>query len=254
MTVEPPPEKLTVTASRVGPAAVLSVHGTLDTTTYLPLRDSIIRAALEQPRGVVIDIAELQVPTASALAAFTSARWHVKRWPEVPILLACGRADDRESLTRTGTARHVPVYASVPDALDVLAGATELCRRRARAELPADWVSLTRSRELVAEWLTAWSHSDLVPVAKVVVTAFVENVLKHTDSRPALRVETDGAKVTVAVADFDRAPPRRHEEPTGSAGICGGLQVVTALTRMWGTAPTPAGKTVWAVIGRENRL
>jgi hypothetical protein len=26
------------------------------------------------------------------------------------------------------------------------------------------------------------------------------------------------------------------------------------MCRMWGNSPTPTGKTVWAVIGPENRL
>jgi hypothetical protein len=33
-----------------------------------------------------------------------------------------------------------------------------------------------------------------------------------------------------------------------------GLHIVGALCRAWGNAPTSSGKTVWAVIGPENRL
>ena len=103
------------------------------------------------------------------------------------------------------------------------------------------------------EWLTAWSHTDLIPTAKVVVTTFVENVLQHTDSQPAVRLETDGSTVTVAVADGSRQPPGLSENSM-AADRPSGLKIVAALCRMWGNAPTPSGKTVWAVIGPENRL
>ena len=126
-------------------------------------------------------------------------------------------------------------------------------RQRIRANLPADISSLRQSRDLVEEWLTAWSRTDLIPTAKVVVTTFVENVLQHTDSQPAIRLETDGSTVTVAVADGSHQPPSLNENSM-AADRPSGLKIVAALCRMWGNAPTPSGKTVWAVMGPENRL
>ncbi|MEV3902531.1 STAS domain-containing protein [Mycobacterium sp. NPDC050551] len=247
------PGELTVATTSVAEATVLTPDGVLDTTTYLPLRDSIIKAALDEPRAVIVDIAHLDVPAQTALAVFTSARWHVQRWPEVPIALVCEHADSRDAVVKNGVARYVPVYPTVDEALQALSGPARPYRRRARTELPADVSSLRRSRDLVALWLTAWSHQDLVPVAKVVVTVLIENVLAHTDGPADLRVETDGTAVTVAVADASHVPPGLREDPAADPGPSG-LQVVAALSRMWGTAPTPTGKTVWAVVGSENRL
>jgi len=113
--------------------------------------------------------------------------------------------------------------------------------------------SLRRSRELVNDWLTAWSRADLIPATKVVVTEFVENVLQHTDSAPEVRLETDGSVVTVAVQDHSHRPPALNEYST-VRHIPSGLGLVAAMCRMWGNAPTSTGKTVWAVIGPENRL
>ena len=95
--------------------------------------------------------------------------------------------------------------------------------------------------------------SDLIPTAKVVVTTFVENVLQHTDSQPAVRLETDGSTVAVAVEDGSRQPPSLSENSAATDRPTG-LKIVAALCRMWGNAPTPSGKTVWGVIGPENRL
>ena len=92
----------------------------------------------------------------------------------------------------TASTRYVPVHATVAGAL-AEPGHTP-GRRRARVNLPAEPASLKRSRDLVAEQLTAWSQDELVPVAKVIVTALVENVLAHTDSAPSVRVETTASR------------------------------------------------------------
>jgi anti-anti-sigma factor len=242
---------LTVSADTVGSAVLLTPTGALDATTYLLLRDTIIKAALDEPQAVIIDIAELIIGTESALAVFTSAQWHVGRWPEVPIALVCRHQAVRSAITRNGVARYVPVYPTVEEAL-AQAGHTPF-RRRARAHLPATMASLRRGRDLVAEWLTAWSQTDLIPVAKIIVTAFIENVLEHTDSAADIRLETNGTTVNIAVEDASHAPPSVHES-RNAGDPPSGLKIVAALCRAWGSSPTPSGKTVWAIVGPENRL
>lgn len=233
---------------------VLTPHGLLTGATYRALRDRIIKAALDEPAAVVIDVTALQVPAESAWAVFTSARWHVSRWPEVPILLACRHAAGRAAIRRNGVARYVPVYN---DAEDAVAAANSMdpprYRQRARVELLEGHASLHQSRQLVEHWLRTWSQHSLVPTAKVVVTAFVENVLMHTASHAHLRLETDGTVVTVAVEDASRMPAGVREV-VDSADVPSGLKIVSALCRAWGNAPTPHGKTVWAVLGPGNAL
>ena len=91
------------------------------------------------------------------------------------------------------------------------------------------------------------------PGRQVIVTSLVENVLEHTDSAPGLRLEASGDAVTVAVEDGSRFRPA-HSEARMTTDDKTGLRMVETLCRVWGTAPTPSGKTVWAVIGPENRL
>jgi STAS domain-containing protein len=243
---------LTVSADAVAETTVLRAEGVLDSSTYLSLRDAIIKAALAETAAVIVDITGLAVPTPSALAVFTSARWHVGRWPEVPILLVCGHSAGREAVKRNGITRYVPIYSDVDTALAALSQrAAQPSRKRVRTVLPANAASLWRSRKVIDEWLTAWSLIDFIPVAKVIATAFIENVLSHTESAPRLRLETDGAAVTIAVEDADHSAAALREEP-GAPSRPTGLSIVAALSRAWGTAPNSSGKTVWAVIGPEN--
>ncbi|MFN3006757.1 STAS domain-containing protein [Mycolicibacterium wolinskyi] len=232
---------------------ILAVDGVLDSTTYRDLRNTIIKIALDEPRAVVIDITDLHIPAESALAVFTSARWHVSVWPDVPLALACGHPAGRAAVVRNGITRYVPVYAGVESALAALGGAgLDSPRRRAKAQLPALHSSVRRARTLVTEWMLAWSRAELIPVASVVVDVLVENVLEHTQSAPALVAESKADSVTIAVTDNCVAPAVRREDPYRGSESVSGLAVVAALARTWGSTPTSTGKTVWAVIGPEN--
>jgi hypothetical protein len=249
------PQTLGVTARTVGDVRVLVIDGMLDGASYLPLRDNIIQEALDQPAAVIVDVSDLAVPAPSAWRVFTSVRWHVNMWPNVPIALVCDNPAGRDAIARTGVSRQIPVYPTIDSAIDARCHTgPQPKRRRARADLPATKASLQRARELVAEWLTAWSRRELIPVTKVVVTTFVENVLQHTDSRPQVRLETDGTAVAVAVEDASHAPAGVREPAFASPELPSGLRIVAALCRRWGNAPTSTGKAVWAVIGPENRL
>jgi len=246
---------LCATSESVDSATVIVITGLLDRTTYLGLRDIIIKAALEVPRAVVVDISALAVPAESAYAVFTSARWHVNEWPEVPILLVCAHGEGRQAIVRNGVARYVPVYSTCSEAIGALGNeAKHRLRRRARIDLLADRCSVGQARNFVSDCLTQWGHTELITIAGVIATVFVENVLAHTQSAPSLRLESDGSAVTVAVEDSSSLPPERREDPRRGADTVSGLSIVTAMCRVWGTAPTSTGKTVWAVIGPENEL
>jgi anti-anti-sigma regulatory factor len=243
---------MSIASQAVDASAVLTPHGVLDSSTYRSLRDDIVTAALEEPNAVIVDVTELEVPAESAWTVLTSARWHVSRWPGVPIVVVCQHAAGRSTIARIGVTRCVPVYSTLQAACNAVSRAGRRPgRRRARASLPVQVSSLRRARDLVTEWLTEWSHAELIPVAHVIVTALVENVLQHTDSRPDVLLESDGSAVTVAVEDASHVPASLRDEPTEAPS---GLRIVSALCRAWGSAPTISGKTVWAILGPENRL
>ena len=247
------PSRLTVSADTVAGVCLLKPAGTLDSGTYRALRDRVINAALDEPQAVVVDVSGLDVPASSAWSVFTSARWYVSTWPDIPVLLVCPRADVAERITRAGVTRHVSVYADLEAALaSLVPGASP--RRRARIELPHRPSSLRGSRDFVDEWLANWSQGQLIPAAKVIVDVLVENVLRHTQSPLVVMLEWIDSAVTIAVEDTDPAPAVLREAADGGADQTSGLAVLGALCRAWGSSPTSNGKTVWAVIGPENRL
>lgn len=243
-----------VDAWREQEASILVVDGVLDSSTYRGLRDSLIKAALEVPRAVIVDVDALSVPSASAWSVFTSARWHVSVWPDVPILLTCAQPRVRRVISVGGVARYVPVYPDRESALDAVRSESLAVRRRARTELPAVRASISLARTVVSDWLTKWERHDLIPVAATVATVFIENVLEHTDSTPVLIVESFRDAVTVAVEDGSDRLAGLHEDRDRGADIVSGLAMVSALCRAWGSTPTSSGKTVWALVGRENQL
>ncbi len=249
-----PASRLSVHAEKVNSCDLLTVGGVLDSSTYLELRNTIIKAAVEQPRAVLVDVTRLTVSAPSAWSVFTSAHWHVSTWPDVPVMLVCAHEQERDDIIRSGVSRYVPVYASAETACARLGDRAQPFARRFRAELPVNPNSLRRARRLVAEILLEWSLPELVAVATVIANVFVENVLEHTDGAPVLRLESKGSTVTVAVEDGDRMPPARHEDRITGSERVSGLSIVAAVSRVWGSNPTPSGKTVWAVIGPENEL
>ena len=246
--------QVAVFADTVGTACLLTVEGVLDGGTYLKLRDAVIKAALDEPRAVLIDVDALDVPASSAWSVFTSARWHVSTWPDVPIMLVCAHTGRRATIARTGVTRYVPVYASIDAAVGAVANDVRRVRQRSRSELPASLASLRMARALVADRLAAWSQADLISVAAVVVNVLVENVLQHTASAPVVILESEGALVTVSVQDNSSTPAVRHEDAFRGGETVSGLAIMAAVSRAWGSTPTASGKTVWAVVGPDNRL
>jgi anti-anti-sigma regulatory factor len=244
--------ELRINAAAMVDACVLTVDGVLDETTYVPLRDAIVKAALDEPRAVIADVTGLVVRDEAAWAVFTSARWQVAEWPDVPIGLVCAHDQGQNALRRNGITRYVPVYPTLESAVTELpAEAQRRYRRRAQATLPAMKSSAWRCRMLTAQWLTAWSRTDFIHAVSIVVTELVEMALANTTSPFSLRLETDGSTVAVAVQHLGILKTIRGESLGGNVSE---QELVAANSRIWGNYTSAVGNTVWAVVGPENRF
>jgi hypothetical protein len=244
---------LRITTDAEPNACLLTVEGILDGSTYRTLRDTVVKCALDQPAGVVVDVTRLHAPSPSAWTVFTSARWHVSTWPDVPVALVCEHERGRLVLQRNGITRYVPVHPDLASAMATLDRPAGSVRRRARTVITRP-LGRAEARRFVADSLDAWDAEEMAPAAATVAWLLVDNVLVHTLSDPVLIVEELGGAITIAVEDASSSPAMRHEGTDGGTDVVSGLAIVNSLTRTWGSAPTPTGKTVWAVLGPENRL
>ncbi len=243
---------LRTSRSAVADACVLTAYGLLDDSTYLPLRDAIVKAALDEPVSVVVDITALSVRNDAALAVFTSARWQVSEWPDIPIGLVCAHDYRLNALRHNAITRYVPVFPTVQLAVtDLAADALRRYRRRVRVELPPLTSSSARSRQLTAQWLTAWSRTDFITAVSVIGTELVEIALTKSDGPVALRLETDGSTMAVAVQFTRSASVVRREAVDG---VVSELDLIAASCRVWGSHSGADGDIVWAVLGPENRF
>jgi len=243
---------LRISRSDVADACVLTLGGVLDGQTYIPLREAIVKAALDEPRGVVIEITGLTVREEPAWAVFTGAQWQIAEWPDVPMGLVCAHEQGRNSLRRNGITRYIPVYPTLTSAFAELStSGLRRYRRRARAELPAKKSSIRQCRELTAEWLTAWSRTDFIHAVSTVATEMVEATLADTDRDFSLRVETDGSTVSVAVQYVGATNPVLRKSFDSNVSS---LDLVAASSRSWGSYATATGYTIYAVVGPENRF
>ena len=243
---------LRISVTDVAGNSVLTVQGVLSSTTYVQLRDAIVKAALDEPAAVVIDVTGLAFGDETALAVFVSARWQVAEWPNVPIGLVCAHTRGQAALRRNGVTRYIPAYPTVQSATTELPErALRAYRQRARATLTAEKSSSRLCRQLVSEWLTTWARTDFIHAVSIVATELVEDALIDTDRAFSLRVETDGSTMTVAVQHASTGALTRRV--TNSETLFG-VDLVAATSRIWGSFTTAAGTTVWAVIDPENRF
>jgi hypothetical protein len=244
--------ELRIRAAAAADARVLTLDGVLDGATYIPLRDAIVKAALDEPLAVIIDVTALTVREEPVWSVFTSARWQIADWPDVPIGLVCAHDQGQNVLRRNGITRYVPAYPTLQSAItELLDDGLRRYRRRARASLPPVTGSIHRCRELTAQWLTAWSRSDFIHAVSIVATELAETALVDTNRPFSLRVEADGSTVAVAVQHVSMTKTLRRES---AGGTVSGLDLVDANCRTWGRYTTAAGNTAWALVGAENRF
>jgi hypothetical protein len=233
---------------------VLTVEGVLGDATYLPLRDAIVKAALDEPNAVVVDITGLVVRDDPAWAVFTSARLQVSEWPDTPIGLVCADDKGQNALRRNGITRYVPVYPTLQAAvIDLAADAARRYRRRERAVLPAMKTSTAQCRQFTTQWLAAWARTDFSHAVSIVATELVEIALADADGPVVLRLETDGSTITVAVQHSGPAKAKTVRRKSHGGKITG-MDLIAANCRVWGTHTSATGTTVWVVLGPENRV
>ena len=212
--------------------AVLAPTGTMDATSGETLRHHLLAAAAAEPRAVLVEVGELELPGPTTLFADVAAE--VARWPGVPLLVV----DPRDRLSGD------VVHRTVAAALAAVGDPPQ--RRVARRDLPNTRVGGRAGRAFVRDCCRRWQVAEpRAGDAVWVANELVENTIRHTPYHPSLRVELREGELTVAVADEDPSQPR----PDPALRPLHGLGAVSKLANAWGTAPTTnGGKVVWAAL------
>jgi PAS domain S-box-containing protein len=210
---------------------------------------------LEVPQGLPLGVGgepfeevDVELPDGATLALYTDGLVESRNHP-----LDEGLEAFRSSLN--GPSRPLEdVCDHVLATLDTAHGEDDIALLMARVQaLPADsvgdWVlrpeprSVARARELTGECLEGWGFDELVDTTELLVSELVTNALRHGKGDIRLRLLRDR---TLVCEVWDHAlvqPRRRRARDTDEGGR--GLQLVSMLSRNWGSRRTHRGKTVW---------
>ncbi|MGW1760020.1 SpoIIE family protein phosphatase [Streptomyces mirabilis] len=154
-------------------------------------------------------------------------------------------ATDLERLCDTVTAGLLPAEHSTADDAALL-----IARLHALADddmaswlLPEDPRAAGQARCHIREQLRTWGLDDLTPTTELLASELVGNVVRHAKGPVRLRL-LHGPELVCEVFDGSLTMPRiRRASETDEGGR--GLQLVTALSRRWGTRYTATGKCIW---------
>jgi anti-sigma regulatory factor (Ser/Thr protein kinase) len=226
-------------------AGYLAVHATgeLSLRTVPDLRDSLLKAAAEQPMGLICDLRDARA-TRESLTILHVVADQVADWPGSPLAVVARDQVLLDQLGRLGLRRRLPVVPDLDQASAALRYSPRFLRVATRLDPTAD--APAAARAFTGEHLRRWQVGEAVEPAQWVVSELVTNAVVHAGTELTVRVSLSGR---VGVAVGDRGTGR--VAPTGAVGADTGwgLVVVEQLTRSWGVLPRVGdGVVVWAVL------
>lgn len=91
----------------------------------------MVKVAIDQSTAVIVDVNDLEAHDDQSWAVFTTARWHIQQWPEVPLALVSSDPGVRKRVNDRSVACRVPVYDTLAAAREAVGGGK--CRYPHRA-------------------------------------------------------------------------------------------------------------------------
>jgi anti-sigma regulatory factor (Ser/Thr protein kinase) len=219
----------------------VQVRGLLSLRTATELRDVLLKAAAEQPRGIVCDFSA-GAATREGLTVLHLVADQVADWPSSPIALVASAPALLVQLDRLGLSRRMPVVPDLHQAAAALRHSPRLLL--ATTHLPPVVDAPAAARAFVAAALTRWRADGIVEGARWVVSELVTNAVVHARTDMTVRVSLAGPRVGISVSDRGAAGGIRRGAEGGW-----GLHVVEQLGRSWGVLPRlGGGAVVWVVL------
>ena len=230
-------------------AVVVVPEGTLNARSYARLRDTLVKAAADAPRAVIVDLDRMSAPSPLALSLFPRVASAIAVWPGIQLILIAADDARHRVLAEYRMRRYVAVQRSLEAAVAAIGSPPP--RRVARIELPYGSAVFRLTRQFVSDWCARWQINDTRTAdALRVADALVDNTIRHTQGPPTIRIELRRGMLTVAAYDANPQPAHTIDPDNDpSTGIEHGLTTIGRLSHTWGSNPTNSGgKVVWAVL------
>ncbi|MEV8514157.1 ATP-binding protein [Dactylosporangium sp. NPDC051484] len=212
---------------------------------------AVRKALIERPRAILLDLERFaDADSAMAASVMLAERRGTGLDPPVPIV-AVASGGIHERLRTGGVAERVAIYANLAEALAALADDLPPPQRTA-LQLQPDVLSPCAARNHVADACLAWGLVHLLHPARAIVSELATNAVEHAGTPFTVTVSRRDHLLHLAVEDGDPALPRTLPwagEGPSLAPRGAGLRLVASAASAWGTAPTAAGKVVWATLG-----
>ena len=225
----------------------VQARGDLSLRTVPELRDALLKASAEQPRGLVCDLREVRA-TRESLTILHVVADQVADWPASPMAVVATGQPMLDQLGRLGLRRRLPVVTDLEQAAAALRYSPRFLFAATHLEPTVDAPAAARA---FAGWrLERWRAGDVIEAAQWVVSELVTNAVVHAGTELTVRVSLTGRRVGVAVGD--RGTGRVNRSVTTGENGGWGLTVVEQLTRSWGVPPRMGeGAVVWAILDAD---
>ena len=227
------------------PVLVAGLSGHLTLADVAGVHTSLMKCLAEQPRALLVDLAELTVGDPLALTVLSAVARQAGRWPGTPVLFCAPVAETARLLS-------APAYRRLPVVNEVEAG-----RRQAalgahgppvvsEALLPVAG-SARRGRDVVTDACLRWDLAQLIAPASLVASELIGNVVDHAHTMMTLQVSRSQRYLFIAVRDGSVVePPATVTLPDPRSPSGRGLYLVGDTAHSWGFLPASDGKVVWA--------
>ena len=219
---------------------VLDLSGRLEGSAVAAVAALLTDAMASDQIRVPCDLTGLEHLSAHAVRALIEVA-AVRPACPAPVVLCAASGQPARMLAVADSARALPVYATVAQAVADPQGQL----RWAQLTLTCDHRAPRWARAFVGRVCTSWELDCIADEAALVTSELVTNAVVHAEGAAQIVVQRCADRLTIAVRDGTDVPPMQRAatswEETGR-----GLQLVEALSCADGTYPRAGGgKVVW---------
>ena len=220
------------------------LSGALDATAARAVRVALLDVLAAQPEALLVDAADLSLPSPEVAATLRELRDETADWPGAHLALC----DPRGGVAWPGIGWSI--WPSTQEAIAELGKPDP--DHRFSLDLEPALGAARRARELITEACARWDRPDLAGPACIVVTELVNNVVVHARTTMVVLVAANGSGLSVAVRDQSTHVPTFSGGPVPATAYGGrGMLLIDSVADRWGSLLLEDGKVVWALLPEQ---